>query len=127
MLVNSSLISPSIFRFCQRAFKIATPSETRQFVKSFAEYLESNIVHSRDRENDIVSPSEGFLDYRRPNTGGRAMFFFGELGLNLPDEVYYHPVIRELQNCAIDVIGIDNVSISTLPVTGATTLHSSFI
>ena len=125
---NASLISPLICRFCQRAFKIATPSATRHYVISFAEYLESNIVHSRDRENDIISPWEGFLDYRRPNTSGRSMFFFGELGLDIPDEVYYHPVIRELQNCAIDVIAIDNVSsISVLPVTRATTLPSSFI
>jgi hypothetical protein len=77
----------------------------RHFVESFTEYLESNVDHSRDRENDTVPPFEGFLEMRRPNVGGRSLFFIGELGLNIPDEAYYHPVIREMQNHAIDLLG----------------------
>ena len=107
---TGSLPPSSICRFCERAFKIATPSAARHFVRSFAKYLESNVVHSQDRENDAISPFEGFLDYRRPNTGNTSIFFPGELGLNIPDEAYYHPIVREMQNCAIDLIAIENVS-----------------
>ena len=127
-LAISSLMSSSICRFCQRAFKVATTSAARHFVESFTEYLESNVVHSRDRTNNVISPFEGFIEYRRPNTSAKSMFFMGELGLNIPDEAYYHPIIREIQNCAIDLIAIDNVScIIILPVTRGTVLLSSFI
>ena len=112
--------------FCQRTFKIATPSATlRHFVESYTEYLESNVVHSRDRENGIISPFEGLIDYRRHNVGDRSLFFFGESGPNLPDGAYYHPVIREMRNYAIDLLGIENVSSnSNLSVTKAATLFS---
>jgi len=110
MLATGSLPSIFICRFCERAFKIATPSAARHFVESFTEYLESNVDHARDRENDTVATFEEFLETRRPNVGGRSIFFLGELGLNISDEAYYHPVIREMQNYAIDLIGLDNVS-----------------
>ena len=109
-LAIGSLPSPSICSFCERAFRIATPNAVRHFVESFTEYLESNIDHCRDRENDTVPPFEGFFEMGRDNVGGRSIFFVGELGLNIPDEAYYHPVVREMQNHAIDMIGIDNVS-----------------
>ena len=116
-----------ICSFSERAFEIATPSAARHFVESFTEYLESNVDHARDRDNDTVAPFEGFLEMRRTNTTGRSMFFLGEMGLNIPDEAYYHPVVRELQNCTSDMIGIENVSSnSILQVTRATTLLSLF-
>jgi hypothetical protein len=90
--------------------------------------LGTNIDHSRDRENDTVPPFEEYLEIRRNNAGGRSLFFGGEMGLNIPDEVYYHSVIREMQNHAIDLISLDNVSRDCiLPVIRATTLHPSFI
>ena len=131
-LASGSLLSSrsSIRSFCERAFKIATPSAWRHFVESYTEYLESNVVHSRDRENDTVPPFEGFLDYRRNNVGGRSLFFIGEMGLNLPDEVYYHPVISKMRDYTIDLLGIENVSNDideNLPVTTALTFLPSFI
>ena len=127
-LASGSLPSSSICSFCERAFKIATPSATRHFLESFAEYLESNVDQARDRDNDTIAPFEGFLEMRRTNTVGRAMFFIGEQWLNVPDEAYYHPVIRELQNYACDMAGIENVSgHSILLVTRAMTIPPSFI
>lgn len=90
--------------------KIATPSAARHFFEAFTKYLETNVDHAQDRENDIVTPLEGYLEMRRPNIGGRSLFFVGEIGLNIPDEAYYHPVIKEMQGHILDLITIDNVS-----------------
>ena len=46
---------------------------------------------------------------RRFNVGNRAMFF-GEMGLNIPDEAFYHPVIKEMQGLTCDLVTLDNVS-----------------
>jgi hypothetical protein len=75
---------------------------------------------AEERENDTVPPLEGYLEMRRNNIGGRSIFFVGGMGLHIPDEAYYHPVIREMQNCVLDLITLDNVSShSILPVTRA--------
>ena len=109
-LATGSLSSSSICRLCERAFKIATPNARRHFVESFTEYLESNVDHCRDRDDGIISSFEEYLETRRHNIGGRSIFFLGELGLNIPDEAYYHPAVRELQDLTSDLITFDNVS-----------------
>jgi len=123
-LATGSLLSSSICRFCERAFKIATPNAARHFVESFTEYLETNVDHAQDRENDIVPPLEGYLEMRRPNVGGRSLFFIGEMGFNIPDEAYYHSVIRELQDLTADLLTLDNVSNHSIrPVTRARVVY----
>ena len=67
-----------------------------------------------------------FLNYRKHNVGGRTLRFVGELESNIPDEACHHPVIRIMQNYAVDMIGIENVS-NILPITKVTTLLPSFI
>jgi len=34
-----------------------------------------------------------------------------EMGMDLPDEVYNHPVIAELVECIVELILIDNVKL----------------
>ena len=53
---------------------------------------------------------ESYLNIRRLDVGVRQTFMPGELHLSLPDEAYYHPVIKELENLVVDLVILDNVS-----------------
>ena len=50
----------------------------------------------------------------RPNIGGIGLFFVSEIGLNIPDEAYDHPVIKEMQEHVLDLVTLDIVSINRL-------------
>ena len=70
-----------------------------------------NVTHARERGNDNLFPNvEDYLTLRRADGGTLALFFTFELVLNIPDEVYEHPIMKELQNVALDLVMIDNVS-----------------
>ena len=39
----------------------------------------------------------------------------GELHFSLPDEVFYHPIIRELEDLVVDLVVLDNVNYLSMP------------
>ena len=69
------------------------------------------MLHVKDRENTGASSTiETYLGHtRRSDVGSTSLFVVGELPLHIPDEVVYHPVIREMQELTLDMIIIDNV------------------
>ena len=52
---------------------------------------------------------ESYLETRRENIGARPSFAMGELQLSIPDEAFYHPVMKELEYLCADLMLIDNV------------------
>jgi hypothetical protein len=48
---------------------------------------------------------------RRNTAGGAPTLALAEFGLNLPDEVYYHPVVSSLREKAELMIVLVNVSV----------------
>ena len=92
--------------------KSASLTSAKHFLETFPEYLESNVTQAQARNGSLLTVDEYFL-IRRKNIGVLPSFVPGELHLDLPDEAFYHPVITEMQQCATDLVFIDNVS-STL-------------
>ena len=45
------------------------------------------------------------------DSGVRLCFSPNELHLSIPDEAFYHPVVKELQDASIDLVVLDNVSV----------------
>jgi hypothetical protein len=110
LLLELLTLHDYVHRFIERAAKVATPKSLEHFKESFAEYLEANVVHAQHRDRDIVQTVEEYLGpIRRNDVGARSIFFSGEIALNVPDEAYYHPIIKELQDLSLDMVTIDNV------------------
>ena len=69
------------------------------------------MMHARERGNENLFPNvDDYLVLRKEDGGTTAVFFTFELGLNIPDEAYEHPIMKELQDTALNLIMIDNVS-----------------
>ena len=88
----------------------ATPSSQKHFVEAFSDYLDSVAEQAEERDKDVYRDIDSYFRTRRQNVGARPSFVPCELGLDLPDEAFYHPVVLELSEYITDLIIIDNVS-----------------
>ncbi|KDQ62253.1 hypothetical protein JAAARDRAFT_453389 [Jaapia argillacea MUCL 33604] len=95
-------------QFWSLAIKTATPTSRKHFLRSFTDYLNSIAEQAADRDNNYIRTIEEYLVFRRENIGARPSFAAGELHLNLPDHVFDHPVLKELQYYSADLIILDN-------------------
>lgn len=101
---------------CQLALVVSTQTAGKHFIQTFVQYLESVVDEAKDRVNDGVDLNtvEEYLSKRRLSGGGGPSFVALELHLDLPDEAFYHPAIREMQLLGADMIMVDNVSLSKI-------------
>ena len=97
-------------RFWELAIKTATPTSQKHMIEAFTDYLESVVQQAEDRDVDKCRTIDEYLENRRQNIGARPSFVPSELGLNLTDEVFYHPVMLELTQHISDLIILGNVS-----------------
>ncbi|KAH7887274.1 isoprenoid synthase domain-containing protein [Phlebopus sp. FC_14] len=94
--------------FWELAIKTASPSSQKHFVEAFTDYLESVVIQAADRDNNTIRTIDSYLATRRQNIGARPSYVPGELHLNIPDEAFYHPVMKELEYLIADLIILDN-------------------
>jgi hypothetical protein len=80
------------------------------FLDSFKDYLNSIVDQANDRDSSAIKSIETYFINRRQNIGARPSFAVGELRLNIPDEIFYHPLLKELEYCITDLLILDNVS-----------------
>ncbi|EED79566.1 predicted protein [Postia placenta Mad-698-R] len=89
-------------QFWERAIKTATPSSQKHFIEAFTDWLNSVVGQATDRDNNHIRTIDSYLKIRRENAGARPAYFPAELGLNLPDDAFYHPVVTELKQATGD-------------------------
>lgn len=107
----SKITSSVTLRFWERAVKSASATSQQHFLDDYIMYLRSVIMEATDRDKNVTRDIKGYLSLRRQTVGAQSAFAIYELGLNLVDEVYYHPAVTELINCVAELILIDNVSV----------------
>ena len=99
-------------RFWARVRTTATPVAAKHFVQAFTDYLSSVVTQAEDRDNDRPHTINTYLETRRENIGMRPSYVLGELHLSIPDEAFYHPVIKQLEYLVADLVILDNVRVS---------------
>ena len=65
-------------------------------IESFTAYLEAVVEQACDRDNNVIRSIDTYFKNRRNNIGVLPSYVPMELDLNLPEHVFYHPVIEEL-------------------------------
>ncbi|KAG1830850.1 isoprenoid synthase domain-containing protein [Suillus variegatus] len=95
-------------RFWARAIQFASLPSQRRFLETFDEYINSVVVEARDREQGCRRSLDDYLKLRRKTIGAKPCFLIIEMEMDLPDEVFYHPVIMDLVDCITELIIIDN-------------------
>ena len=73
------------------------------------DWTESVVIEAGERDKKIIRNLENYFSLRRRNIGTWANLCVCELHLNLPDEAYYHPMIKEMEELIADIVFLDNV------------------
>jgi len=83
----------------------------RRFLESTRLYLDALHTQVKNRTLDKLLGVQEFIELRRDTGGLKICFAMGEygLGLDIPDEVFEHPVLQEMENMANDVVTLSNV------------------
>ena len=71
--------------------------------------LEGVVRQSEDRDKLVLRTVDTYMEARRMDSGVRPCFSPCELHLSIPDEAFYHPVVKELRDASTDMIVLDNV------------------
>ncbi|KAI0747240.1 terpenoid synthase [Daedaleopsis nitida] len=95
-------------QFWARAHTIATAQSAKHFVETFTDYLHAVADQAEDRDKGTIRTIDEYFKMHRENAGVRPSYFPGEQHLFIPDEVYYHPAIRELESLVVDLVVVDN-------------------
>ena len=88
------------------------PACYRRFVGHVEDYINAVTKEAEYREENVVLDMDSFETLRRENSAVRCCFgLFGYvLGLDLPDEIFYHPDMMAMHLAAVDMVCWSNVS-----------------
>ena len=75
-----------------------------------ADYLQGVAKQAEDRDSLMIRSIDAYMLIFRQDRAVHACFMPGELHLSIPDEAFYHPVVKDLQEAIINTIVLDNVS-----------------
>ncbi|KAG2134643.1 isoprenoid synthase domain-containing protein [Suillus cothurnatus] len=109
---GESILGEIARQFWARAIQTASPSSQRHFLETFTAYLRAVAVEALDREQSHTRSIDDYFKLRRLTVGAHPSFTICEMGMDLPDEVFYNPVIMKLAECSTDLILIDNDIVS---------------
>ncbi|KAG2118311.1 isoprenoid synthase domain-containing protein [Suillus clintonianus] len=109
---GESILGEIARQFWARAIQTASLPSQRHFLETFTAYLRAVVVEALDRERSHRRSINDYLKLRRLTVGAVPSFVICEMGMDLPDEVFYHPVVVELAECSTDLILISNDMVS---------------
>ncbi|KAK3367415.1 terpenoid synthase [Lasiosphaeria ovina] len=87
-------------QFWALAIQTASPMSQVHFVDTMQEYLDSITEQAVDRANNRVRTIDEYWALRRLTGGCLPSFALIELGLEFPEEIYRHPLLENLRECA---------------------------
>ncbi|KAH7926244.1 terpenoid synthase [Leucogyrophana mollusca] len=102
------VIGELVRKFWAETIESASAASQRHFIKQFADYIYMVITEAADRDAGICRTIEDYLAVRRGTVATRPSFMPLELPLEIPDEVYFHPVVTKLIDYISELIIIDN-------------------
>jgi hypothetical protein len=85
------------------------PPAMEKFIVDFDAYTKSIILEAEDRVAGHHITVNNYLILRRDTCGAKPTFSFFELGLNIPNAVFDHPLMISIIENATDLIAITNV------------------
>ena len=92
--------------------KCATSSAQHRFIRTFQTFLDAVIQQAADRSINHIRDIDNYFAVRRASSGIRPAHAICELYLNIPNSVMAHPAIEKLTELAVDMIFIDNDTVS---------------
>ncbi|KAG2048883.1 hypothetical protein BDR06DRAFT_1012664 [Suillus hirtellus] len=82
------------------------------FLETFPGYLYAVVAEAFDRRQEHRRSLDDYLKLWCKSAGVIPCISIWGIGIDLPDEVFYHPFIMDLAGCITDLVLIDNDMIS---------------
>ncbi|KAF7341698.1 Terpene cyclase [Mycena sanguinolenta] len=101
-------LGEAVCQFWNLALETASESSQKHFVEAFTGYLYSIMQEADECDAGAVLTIAHYLDIRSRNIGAYACFIPGELHLNLPDHIFYNPVLADLRRIAAQLLIVNN-------------------
>ncbi|TFY54399.1 hypothetical protein EVJ58_g8887 [Rhodofomes roseus] len=103
---DGSALAQMTKEFRKRLLQFNVPACYRRLLKHCEDYVNAFAVEAELRERNEVLDPEAYIVLRRENSAVRFCFgMFGfVLGLDLPDEIFEHPVMMRLHLAAVDMV-----------------------
>ncbi|KAI0056135.1 terpenoid synthase [Artomyces pyxidatus] len=95
-------------QFSERAMQTVTPIARERLIDSFRLYTDAMATECIDRDTLAIRSIEEFLRLRPYTAGVEPALVPLQFGINLPDEVFSHPVVVKLSKLVADAIWLDN-------------------
>ncbi|PIL37690.1 terpene synthase [Ganoderma sinense ZZ0214-1] len=95
-------------QFWARGRVLATAEAEKHLLEAFADYLDGTAQLAEDRDKRAIRTIDAYMEARRMDSGVRVCFSPNELQLSIPDEAFYHPVVKELRDASVDLVVLDN-------------------
>jgi hypothetical protein len=89
----------------------ATANSAKQFIESLGSFMKTFVTEAEERDKGKTRSIEDYFPIRRVAIAAVASSLGGDLHLNIPDEAFYHPTIKEMQDHTADMMLIYNVRI----------------
>ncbi|KAG1874838.1 isoprenoid synthase domain-containing protein [Suillus subluteus] len=106
------ILGEIVRQFWARAIQTTSLPFQRHFVYSYTAYLRAVVVEALDRDEARCRSIGDYIKLRRDTCAAKPAIALYEMGMDLPDEVLYHPVVVELTECITELMLIDNDMIS---------------
>ncbi|KAG1805220.1 terpenoid synthase [Suillus subaureus] len=84
----------------------------RRFIDVFTTYFRAVAVEAIDREQKHCRSIDEHFKHRRETSGILVWLLLCGMEMELPDEVFYHPAIVDMVECAADLVTVDNDMLS---------------
>ncbi|PCH42336.1 terpenoid synthase [Wolfiporia cocos MD-104 SS10] len=107
---DGSALSKMTKEFRTRLLKKNVPACHRRFVQHCEDYVNAFAVEAELREQKKVLELDSYMVLRRENSAIRTCFgLFGYvLGVDLPDEIFEHPIFMRMHIAAVDMVAWSN-------------------
>jgi hypothetical protein len=100
-------------RFWLRLPENTTETFRRRFLRTWFDYVKSVPKEAEHRSKLCILDVESYWRLRRSTCAAQTTMGLGELDMDIPDdEVWEHPIIRQLEGLAVDLIHIPNVNVA---------------
>ncbi|KAG1732863.1 isoprenoid synthase domain-containing protein [Suillus paluster] len=106
------ILGEIVRQFWARTIQTASMSSQRHFLDSYTAYLRAVVVEALDRDEAHCRSIDDYIKLRRDTVAAKPAIAIHEMGMDLPDEVFYHPAIAALAECIAELMLIDNDMIS---------------
>lgn len=83
---------------------------SRHLLSTMQLYVDAVVQQSSDRVHDRLRSIDGYWAVRRHSSGCYPSFALMELELDIPEEIYRHPLLDRMRDCALYLICAGNVS-----------------